>query len=321
MGKKISYIIQTILYYGIVYPISLLPLGLLYYVADFLFFILWYIYPYRKKYVRKNIRNSFPSLNHKERKEIKKQFYRYFADLLIESIKNLSISKKELLKRVKVSNPEILDQLYAKNKSVLLVSGHYNNWEWFITAQNMLMKHQAIGVGTAITNPFWNKILTQQRSRFGMEIINANEIHQTFQKHSTKKPTATLLLSDQSPIDTKKAYWMIFLNQSTPVFFGCELLAHQYDQAVVYFTLKRIKRGNYRIDLELICEDPKQLNWGEITERHVRLLEKDIILKPQFWLWSHNRWKKKTPKNLEEIKQLQKLKFQEKFKSTQTEAN
>jgi len=304
-----------------VYPISLLPLGILYYIADFLFFVLWYIYPYRKKYVRKNIHNSFPSLNHKERKQIKKQFYRYFADLLIESIKNLSISKKELLRRVKITNPEVLDELFAKNKSVLLVSGHYNNWEWFITAQNLITKHQAIGVGTAITHPFWDKTLTNQRSRFGMEIINANEIHPTFKKHQGGKPTATLLLSDQSPIDINKAYWMNFLNQSTPVFFGCELLAHQYNQSVVYFQINRIKRGKYRIDLELICENPKELNWGEITERHVRLLEKTILSKPQYWLWSHNRWKKKTPKNLEEIKKAQQLKFQEKFKTTSSETN
>ena len=321
MGKQISYITQTILYYGIVFPISLLPLGILYYLADLLFFILWYIYPYRKKYVRKNIRNSFPSLNQIERKRIKKQFYKYFADLLIESITNLSITKKELLRRVKVSNPKVLDELFEKNKSVLLVSGHYNNWEWFITAQNMLMKHQAIGVGTAITNPFWDKTLTKQRSRFGMEIINANEIHQTFQKHQGGKPTATLLLSDQSPIDINKAYWMKFLNQSSPVFFGCELLAHQYNQAVVFFTINRVKRGKYRIDFELICEEPKELNWGEITEKHVRLLEKTIIQKPQFWLWSHNRWKKNTPENLEEIKKAQQLKFQEKFKTTSSETN
>jgi KDO2-lipid IV(A) lauroyltransferase len=313
LAKKISYIGSVLLYYLIVYPLSLLPLRVIYLFTDVIYLIFTYVFPYREKVIRKNLYKSFPQASRNQRKKIRQAFYKHFTDLLAESIKNISISERQLKKRFKVSNYKIINELYKKKKSVLLVSGHYNNWEWMITAQNILFKHQAIGVGMPLSNTFWNKKLNQRRARFGMEIIDATQVKQTLSRN-TEKPTATLLLSDQAPPSSEKAFWMSFLNQQTPILFGCEQLAHEFNQAVVFFVINKRKRGYYKIDLHLITDNPQEMNWGEITKKHAQLLERKINQKPEFWLWSHNRWKREIPKNLEQLKKIQEEKFYNKFK-------
>ena len=170
MGNKISYLTSAFLYYFIVYPISLLPLWVIYIFTDFFYFLLIYLIPYRKNLIRKNIFKSFPQASHGHRKKINRAFYKHLCDLLAESIKNISISERELRKRFKVSDHTLLNKLFAEGKNVLLVSGHYNNWEWMITAQNLLLRHQAAGIGMPLSNAFWNKKLNQRRGRFGMKI-------------------------------------------------------------------------------------------------------------------------------------------------------
>ncbi len=300
-------------YYLLVFPISLLPLRIIYLFTDFLFLLFISLLPYRKKVITNNLKNSFPDKSEHEINQLRRKFYKHFCDILAEGIKNLSISKKELTRRLKVKNPEIVNELFEKGINVLLVSGHYNNWEWLITSQNFLLKHQAVGIGMPLTSKFWDKKLNERRSRFGMQVINAKNVHDYFSKHH-EKPFATLILSDQSPGDSTKAYWMKFLNQESAMLFGCELLAHTYQQAVVFFVIKKIKRGYYEIEFELICENPSSQNWGEITEKHCKLLEQEIRNKPEFWVWSHKRWKRSVPENLEALKAEQKHKFDEKFK-------
>jgi KDO2-lipid IV(A) lauroyltransferase len=311
MGKKISFALNFILFYGIVYPLSLLPLRIIYLFTDFLYLLLRFIFPYRKKVIQKNISLSFPSKTKEEKLQLQYQFYRHFTDLLAESIKNITISKKELQNRFKFNNPEIVNDLYLKEKNVILVSGHYNNWEWMITSQAIGLKHHAIGIGMPLKNGFWDKVLNARRSRFGMTIGSSSNIHHLFEQHPS--PYATLLLSDQSPGDERKSYWMEFLNQQTPVIFGCEYLAHQYNQSVVYFEILKVKRGYYTVNFKLICEESKGLKWGEITKEHTRLLEKTILKNPSYWLWSHNRWKKLIPKDLEILKEKQRINFDQKF--------
>ena len=320
MGNKISYLSSAFLYYAIVYPISLLPLRVIYIFTDFLCLILTRIAPYRKTLIKRNLFKSFPQASHDQRKKIKSAFYQHLCDVLAESIKNLSISERELKSRFKISNYSILDKLYAEGKDVLLVSGHYNNWEWMITAQNLLLRHQAAGIGMPLSNAFWNYKLNQRRGRFGMDILNANNVHD-YLSSDHKKPIATLILSDQTPIDHLKSYWMHFLNQTTPVFFGCEQLAHQYDSAVVYFVINKRKRGYYKVDFQLICDNASEMCYGEITEKHTKALEKSIFKHPEYWLWSHNRWKRHAPENLDEIKVDQQLKFEKRFPNAKKKVN
>ncbi|MEY3238235.1 MAG: hypothetical protein RI883_2336, partial [Bacteroidota bacterium] len=278
-------------YYCLVLPLSYLPLGVLYIFTDFFFLILVTIFPYRKQVIEDNLKHSFPNKSSKEIKELKRQFYLHFCDILAEGIKNLSISKKELSRRFIVKNPEIMEKLFSQNKSVILVSGHYNNWEWLITSQSFLFKHQAMGIGMPMTSKFWDKKINERRMRFGMKVIHAKNFKEEIQKNN-EHPIAILTLADQSPGDSTKAYWTNFLNQETAVLFGVEQMAHTNDFAVVFFVTRKVKRGHYEMELKLITEEPRNLQWGDITENHLHLLENEIINKPEFWVWSHKRWKR-----------------------------
>ncbi|MBB77764.1 MAG: hypothetical protein CL844_02035 [Crocinitomicaceae bacterium] len=302
-----------ILYYLFIIPLSYLPLKILYIISDFLYLLITYIIPYRKKIVEKNIDNSFPEKSAKEKKIIKLQFYRHLTDLLAEGIKSINISKNEINNRVKITNPELMDELYKKKKDVILVSGHYNNWEWIVKGLNLFFKHKAIGIGMPLSSKFWDKKMNESRSKFSMTVVNSMNYKNELLNSSKNEIKSILLLGDQSPSDSNKSYWMTFLNQDTPVLFGTEMIAHDLNYSVVFLSVKKIKRGYYSINLNLITHEPHKLNWGEITEAHTKLLEKEIISKPQYWLWSHKRWKREIPKDLNKLKIKQKEKFNSRF--------
>lgn len=301
-------------YYVLVIPLSLLPLPVLYLFTDFFYLIIITIVPYRKKVIDQNLKRSFPDLSDKERNLIRRKFYRHFTNILAEGIKNLTISKSSLERRFKVQNPELMKELAAKGKNVLLVSGHYNNWEWLITSQGLLFPFEAYGIGMPLSSKFWDKKVNQRRSRYGMNVIHAGNYRQALAKE-TKLPKAVLVLSDQSPGDSRRSYWMEFLNQPTAVLFGAEMMANELDYAVVYFTTHQRKRGYYEMELQLVTDDAKTLSWGEITEKHARLLEEQILKKPQHWLWSHRRWKREVPQDLDQLKQQQIEKFTSRYRS------
>jgi len=305
---------NILLYYLIVLPISFLPLGLLYKFSDLLYFIFTRIFAYRKTVILGNIQRSFPTKSDAEHKQLVKEFYRHFSDILVEGIKNLTISKKQLKKRMVVRNPELMQELYDEKRNVILVSGHFNNWEWLISAQNLLFKHQAFGIGMPMTNKFWDKKVNQRRERFGMQVINSSNYQIKFRTFK-KKPFAVLTLGDQSPAHSTKSYWLNFLDQDTAVLFGTEQMANDYDFKVVFFVIHKIKRGFYELELKLITKNAKSMDWGEITEMHTKLLEDEIIKNPSQWLWSHKRWKREIPQDLSELKRKQKKYFEERFRS------
>ena len=168
----------TIVFYLVLYPLSLLPLWFLYGLSELIYILLYYIIGYRKKIVINNLKNSFPEASAKEIQKITKAYYRHFSDIIVEGIKNLSISKKELLKRFSVKNPELVEAYFNKNQSVILTSGHFNNWEWLITIQDTLLSHQAIGIGMPISQKSLDREINKRRSRFGM-IVHIQEVIKT----------------------------------------------------------------------------------------------------------------------------------------------
>lgn len=304
--------ISKLAYYLIVLPLSYLPLQILYCFTDFIYLLFISVFPYRRKVVRGNLTRSFPDKSMSEIIKIERKFYRHFTDLLAEGIKNLSISKKELSKRLKVENPEVLEKLFIQQKSVLFASGHYNNWEWLITYQNILFSHQAMGIGKPLTNQFWDEKINNKRSRFGMKVIHAQNFNQKINEEKNK-PIAILVLGDQSPGDSRKSYWMNFLNQFTAMMFGTEQIAHEYNFPIVFYHMTKIKRGYYSIHLELVVDDPQLMKYGEITEILAKKLEKIIESKPEYWIWTHKRWKREIPEDLEELTASQKAKFNSKY--------
>jgi KDO2-lipid IV(A) lauroyltransferase len=297
---------------------SLLPLGVVYLVSHFFFFLLYYVFPYRKNVVKKNIRNSFPGMPVEAQKKQIKKFYHYLTFLVAESIKNLSFSKNKLLQHISVENGEVMEDLFKQKKDVILLSSHYNNWELLITAQNLLFKHQAVGIGMPLSNKFWDQKINDRRERFGMKVVHANNYKQVLNEMKDI-PTATLVLGDQSPGKAENCFWTTFLHQPTAFFFGAEIMANQMDTAVVYVSIQQIKRGRYKLVLKPITEEPKSEEYGYVTEKYIRFLEEDIVENPTFWLWSHKRWKKEVPGNLEEIKVNHRDRFNKRFRATEVE--
>lgn len=302
---------SAVIYSCLVYPLSLLPLWFLYRLSDVMYLLFLTILPYRKKVVKENIEKSFPDLSPRAQAVLTRGFYRHFSDLLVESIKNLSISEEELLRRVKVINPEILKDLAKNDASILFVSGHFNNWEWFITSQALLVPFESYGIGMPLTNGFWDKKLTERRQRFGLKVVNATNYKEIFQQ---EKPISVLVLADQAPADARKSYWMDFLRQPTPILFGVEQMANEFDTTVVYFSMKKIKRGYYSVEFTVLTETPRSLPYGALTEKHVKLLEENILEEPCHWLWSHKRWKREIPLDLDTLTAAQQSKFEKKYR-------
>ncbi len=289
-----------------------MPFGLIYLFSHFFYFFIFYVFPYRKKVVLANLAKSFPEKDKKERTKVAKEFYRYLTFLLAESIKNLTISEESLRKRMTVRNPEIMDRLYEEGREVLLLSSHYHNWEMLITAQNLVFKHQAIGIGMPMSNKFWDKKINERRERFGMKVVHANNYKKVLSEQTTE-PTATLILGDQSPGKDENCYWVDFLNQKTAFYFGAEILANQTNAAVVYAVIHLVKRGHYEIELKEISASPSSEPYGKITSDYISFLEEDIQDKPSAWLWSHKRWKKQIPDNLAEMQSAHEGRFLKRF--------
>ena len=273
-----------------------MPIQILYGLADFVYFVLYRIIKYRKKVVISNLRNSFPEKTDKELQAIAQKFYRHLSDVFIEAILNLRLSKDKLLQRYRCTNAEILLPYYQAGKSVILMSAHYNNWEYMITTLEHQIKHHGVGVGKELSNKTLDKHLNKYRTRYGTEVVFANNVRNTFDYyHKYKVPTAYMMLSDQSPNNIHKCWWSTFLNQETGFIFGAEHFAKKYDYPVFYYDVQKVKRGYYEITFHLITQEPGEEQDGNITEKYIRHLEHTINQKPEYWLWSHRRWKHKKP--------------------------
>ena len=288
----------ALLYYLILKPISWLPYPLLYGLSDFLFLILYRGVGYRKEVVRTNLTNSFPEKSLKEIQVIEQKFYHHLCDLIIESIKAFSISEKQLLKRAKIRNPEVLQPYFDQGRSVVIASSHYNSWEMAGTASDRQMAHQSIGIYAPLRQPFFDKKAKASRSKFGIIMVSVKGLKDFFNEYQGP-PTATLFATDQSPRKVESAYWTTFLHQDTGVMRGSEVYAKKHDWPIFWGRIYKVKRGHYESSFELITDQPREWAEGEIIETYTRMLEADIRAEPAYWLWSHKRWKRKRPENLQ----------------------
>ncbi len=288
---------MAIFYYLFVKPISLLPFNVLYMVSDIAYFIIYRVLGYRKKVVTKNLVNSLPHKSMDEIKNIRKNFYKHFTDFLFESFKIFSITEKEVLERFKVLNPEVLKPYADANQSVIIVGGHYNNWEMLAVGIDHYIEHQSVAIYSKLANKFVNGKVLKSRGKYGLRLIPRHEVKAFFAE--TKELTATLFGADQSPSIAKKVYWTEFLNQDTPVMFGVEKFAKEKDYPVIYGGMTKVKRGHYEFEFEVLFDKPLEAPYGEITKVHTKRLETQILEDPQYWLWTHKRWKRKrTPEEL-----------------------
>ncbi len=282
----------TILYYLILKPLSLFPLPILYWFSDIAYFFVYRIFGYRKEVIFENLANAFPDKSAAERKEIAGKFYHFITDLMIEILWCFSLSEKRIRHRFKVINPELLDDFYDAGKSVVLVLGHYSSWEMVLSSLNLFVKHRVSTIYIPLTNKGLDRMFYKMRTVFSAKMIAKKDFRESFAEHDDEL-RAIIFGADQSPAVSKNIYWTQFLNQDTAVAFGVEKYARKYDMPVVYSRLRREMRGYYSLEFETISAEPMATAEGEISEQHVRLLEQQIINQPEFWLWSHKRWKKK----------------------------
>lgn len=288
MGAILFYCLLPFLYL-----ISLLPFPVFYLFSDFIYFLLYRVVGYRKKVVFENLKNSFPEKSYNELKKIEKDFYRYLCDLFLETIKTLTISRSEAIKRCKFNAKTTLlfNELANKNQSCIIVMGHYGNWEWAGNSFSLQCKQQLYVIYHPLSNKYFDKLMYDLRTRFGTKLYAMKDTMREMIRNKNEV-NATAFIADQTPFPDS-AYWTTFMNQDTPVFWGTEKIAQKLNYPIVYITIKKIKRGYYEVDSELLINEPKNTSLGEISELHTRKLESDIITQPSIWLWSHRRWKHK----------------------------
>ncbi|HEY5690848.1 MAG TPA: lysophospholipid acyltransferase family protein, partial [Cyclobacteriaceae bacterium] len=273
-------------------PISSLPSWILYRISDFMYLVLYRIAGYRKKVVSNNIKNSFPEFSLAQQKLLERQFYKHFCDLVMESIKAFTISKKELQKRFVERNPELFQKYYDNGQHVTLVGGHSGNWELYAISVALNLPHQPVALYAALHSAFLNSKILASRSKFGLWMKSYAEVKEMMRKE-IERPIAVIFGSDQSPNIKQQPYWTEFLHQETGVQFGAEKFARDNNTPVIFGFIHKTKRGHYEMEYKLVCEQPNELPLGAITERHTRMLEEDIRKEPSFWLWTHKRWKRK----------------------------
>jgi len=285
---------NRVVFYLIIKPLSFLPLPVLYPFSSFMYLLIYYVLGYRRKVVEENIQNSFPKYTKSDVDRVAKLFYRHLCDLMVESIRMFSMSEKEAVRRIRIRNPELMDQFFEQGKNVVIVGSHYGNWEITSIGFPFQLKHKIASIFSKLKNPYFNRKLTKSRSKYGSELILKDRLPKYYEEERSR-PVALAFIADQSPNynTTKNLYWTTFLHQETVTAPGAERYALKYDLPVVYVQILKQRRGYYEVELELVTDDPKSLAPGEITDRHLRCLERLIVQQPEYWLWSHRRWKHK----------------------------
>lgn len=261
--------------------------------SDICCFILYHLARYRRKVVRDNLLKSFPEKSAQEIKKIEKQFYHDFCDLIAETLKLRKWKPEKVLERVNVANPELLEDLYQKGKSVLLAMHHSSNWEWLWKILFTTSSHHHYAVYKKLENQYFDRIVYQIRTNHSEDkgiMIEDRSLKDVLERLNDSM-NAVLILGDQSPRGAETDYWTDFLHRDTCWYTGLERLARRYDYAVVYTEMVRVERGRYTVTFKLICEDPNIVEEGYILEQYVRHVERFILDNPDNWLWSHRRWK------------------------------
>lgn len=284
-------LVLYILFYPILWLISILPFPVFYLFSDFVCFLTYRIIGYRKKTVRENLALALPHLSVKERRDIEKKFYSHLCDLFLEMIKTLTISQAEIEKRFTFSNFDVYLELEKKNKSIAVLCAHYASYEW-VVSMNYHINHKGFGIYKKIANPYFDKLVKKIRSKFKAELITTKETIPTIAKNYTEGILALYgFASDQSPKKNAAFHWAPFMGHEVPVHTGAEMLAKRFDMNIIFLRTKKIKRGYYEASFEVLSDDVATVPNYEITDRFLKLVEQQILEAPEYYLWTHKRWK------------------------------
>jgi KDO2-lipid IV(A) lauroyltransferase len=283
--------IKYSLIYSAIYAFHLLPFWVLYRISDFMYFLVFYIIKYRKAIVFKNLRNSFPEKDADEIRKVAKKYYAHLCDTFIETFACLSKSKKQMAKRFVLKDQDILMKYYNQGKSPIAITAHYGNWEW-LTILPLHTAYHIVIIYKPLTNKYFDQLIKTTRQKWGLDMITKVEsVRKIYSYINQGKKFLTVYLSDQTPNKSEVNYRTEFLNQDTPVFLGSEKIARKTGQPVIYLNIQKVKRGYYEVSIDDLFDKPLETADYEITNSHVKTLEKYIKRKPEYWLWSHRRWK------------------------------
>lgn len=274
--------------------IGLIPFSWIYVLSDRFSFILQYIVRYRKSTIQKNIRNSFSEKEDDVIKWIVQSYYKNLCDVALESIKGYSLSVGQISQRYRCLNPEVAYQFFEKGQSIIFAISHYANWEWGTQVASSVFGYDIISIYKPLSNKYIDKYIREQRAARGMILCSISQSKYIFRSKESL-PRAYFLIGDQSPSSKNHAYWLTFLNQKTACLYGIEKYACLFNFPVIYLDIQRVERGRYTIVLDLLCDNPKHTQEGDITKMYMHKLEDIIVNKPEDWLWSHRRWKREVP--------------------------
>lgn len=280
-----------ILAYPFLWIISILPFPIFYLLSDIVYFIVYYIIGYRKKTVRANLALALPHLNDKERLVIEKKSYHHLCDMFMEMIKTMTISSEEMNKRFIITNLEVIKEYEKKGKSIMLIASHYASWEWLITL-NQKLSFQGVGVYKKLANKYFDKLVRDIRSKYNTELVPTYKTIPLI-AHNQKNGIHCVygLASDQSPKLDRIFHWDSFMGIEVPVHTGPEMLAKKYDLTVVFAKVKKVKRGYYELTIIPLSDNPKSVPDFGITHNFIKEVEKQIYEAPEYYFWTHKRWK------------------------------
>jgi KDO2-lipid IV(A) lauroyltransferase len=282
-----------ILAYPLLWLISILPFRIFYWFSDCVYLLVYYIIGYRKKVVRANLALALPHLSNAERKKIQKKFYQHMCDMFLEMIKTMSISAKEMEKRFHVTNLDLILDYAKKGKSVILVASHYASYEWLLTI-NPKIGFQGVAVYKKLANPYFDKLIRKIRSKYNTELIETKKAIPLMAQNQREGILSLYgLASDQSPKLDRIFHSSKFMGIEVPVHTGAEMLAKKYNLSVVFVKVKKVKRGYYEATFVSLADNPKDFEDFKITELYLKEVEKQILEAPEYYLWTHKRWKHK----------------------------
>ncbi|WP_029033420.1 lysophospholipid acyltransferase family protein [Salinimicrobium terrae] len=278
--------------YPFLWLISILPFRLFYLFSDFVFVIVFYVARYRRKTVIENLQLVFPGKTRAELKKIRKDFFRHMVDMFLEMIKSLSISNEELKKRFKFKNVEEIQKIREMDKSILLACGHYASYEWMNALQLYGLDYKGFGVYKKVQNRYFDQLAKDIRGRYEGILIPTTKATKTITANERKGIRGVYaMIADQSPKISRARAWRDFMGITVPIFMGLEHLSRTLDMVVVYLHVEKIKRGYYVASFKTISYEPAKEPQYFITRSYFEHLENQIKQEPQYYLWTHKRWK------------------------------
>ena len=277
--------------------ISRLNFTSIYLISDLLYYILYYIFSYRKKVVRKNLELAFPEKSKMERRRIERENFRNLTDIFLETFKSNNIKEKDLRERFKFKNPELLEKIYNNNQEVIVMCSHYCSWEWVFVIEK-ITKFKINAIYKQLSNKYFDKWTKDRRSRYGANMISTKETYREVSRLSKLKSLNFYgFASDQSPKKSKAVYWGNFLNNWVPIHTGAEIIAKKYNIAIVFMDVQKVKRGYYEASFSLITEKPNSFKKFELTDKYIEFVEKQVRNKPEYYTWTHKRFKHRKNKS------------------------